>query len=117
DGKTVAFSREGSEGLSDVYLAPIAGGEPQRLTFEKAHIFHPTWMPDGHNILFASEISNSGLWKVPAGGGKPVQVEADGEEPGGIGTSRPGGRRGWGERGVVSRIWQGEIRGGRVPAA
>jgi Tol biopolymer transport system component/serine/threonine protein kinase len=115
DGKTVAFIRFGIGNFNDVYLVSIAGGEPQRLTFENASLYCPTWTPDGRNILFGSITSNTGLWKAPATGGKPERIEAVGQNLGVFAISRQGNRLVWSQRIFDSNIWQIELAGGPAP--
>jgi eukaryotic-like serine/threonine-protein kinase len=112
DGKTVAFIRVSSGILTDVYLTPMAGGEPRRLTFENANLYHPTWTPDGRNILFGSVVS---LWIVPATGGKPERIEAVGQNVIGFAISRQGNRLVWAQGVFDSNIWQIELSGGPTP--
>ncbi len=79
DGRTLAFVRWVTSGVSDLYLAPAAGGEPKRITFDKATIRGLAWTPDGEEIVFASERRGvSSLWRISARGGEPELVEAIG---------------------------------------
>ncbi len=52
DGSTLAFVRYGMPGISDVYVAPIAGGEPRRRTNWNASISGVSWASDGREILY-----------------------------------------------------------------
>jgi eukaryotic-like serine/threonine-protein kinase len=85
DGRTLAFVR--SHNLvgdsftylppGDIYLAPVAGGEPVRLTFGEKTIYGLAWTPDGAELVFSSDRDESGrsiLWRVPAAGGAPTPV-------------------------------------------
>jgi Tol biopolymer transport system component/DNA-binding winged helix-turn-helix (wHTH) protein len=71
DGRTVAFVRYGMPGISDVYVAPIAGGEPQRRTNWNATISGVSWASDGREILYtvaeAPGLEHS-LFRIPADG-------------------------------------------------
>jgi Tol biopolymer transport system component len=79
DGRTLAFVRWVTSGVSDLYLAPVVGGEPKRITFDKATIRGLAWTLDGEGIVFASERRGvSSLWRVAARGGEPELVEAIG---------------------------------------
>ncbi len=79
DGQTLAFVRWVTSGVSDLYLAPVAGGEPKRITADNATIRGLAWTPDGAEIIFASERRGvSSLWRVSARGGEPELVEAIG---------------------------------------
>ena len=65
DGTRVAFAREG-----DLWVQPLDGAPPVRLTFEGEHLSHPTWTPDGDSV---SLDSGTELWTRRAdGGGQPV---------------------------------------------
>ncbi len=71
DGSTVAFVRYGMPGISDVYVAPIAGGEPRRRTNWNATISGVSWASDGREILYsvaeAPGLDHS-LFRIPADG-------------------------------------------------
>ena len=49
----MAFSAEYG-GNTDVYVVPIEGGEPRRLTWHSANDVVQGWTPDGARVLFAS---------------------------------------------------------------
>ena len=49
----LAFVRYGMPGISDVYVAPIAGGEPRRRTNWNASISGVSWASDGREILYS----------------------------------------------------------------
>lgn len=79
DGRSLAFVRWVTSGVSDLYLAPAAGGEPKRTTFDGVTIRGLAWTPDGEEIVFASERRGvSSLWRISARGGEPELVEAIG---------------------------------------
>ena len=81
DGKRLAFVRYSGDYVTDLYVAPVDGGEPQRLTFVQNIIFGLAWTADGREIVF-SYIGPLGvgasLWKVPAAGGTLERMEAVG---------------------------------------
>ncbi|HEU4388747.1 MAG TPA: winged helix-turn-helix domain-containing protein [Blastocatellia bacterium] len=85
DGQSVAFFRVGSkpsgEGkAADIYIVPMTGGEPRRLTFDNAALNGLDWTADGREIVFASNRGGvSGgdgfnLWRIPASGGEAERV-------------------------------------------
>jgi len=86
DGRTVAFSRAASFGVSDIYLLNLTEelrpkGEPRRLT-SKGFNSECAWTPNGREIIFTSEQQGSmGLWKVPASGaGEPEPLPFTGND-------------------------------------
>jgi len=76
DGSRVAFERGSVGGLSkDLFVIPVSGGEPRRLTFDNSWGGSPAWTKDGADIVFSS---NRGgpmtLWRVSATGGPPRPI-------------------------------------------
>ena len=95
DGQRVAFVRKvsvESTDKSDIYVVPITGGEPTRLTFDNTSFAGLTWSADGREIIFSStragasksifSSSRAGasmsLWRIPASGGAAERVALDG---------------------------------------
>ena len=81
DGQTLAFTRESSVHLGAIYLVPIQGGEPKRLSVDNEWIYDLDWTADGQSIVFASMRGGSRLWKVSAAGGTPEPLPFGGEHP------------------------------------
>jgi dipeptidyl aminopeptidase/acylaminoacyl peptidase len=90
DGKTVVFTVQTVDMASNtkptqIYVVPLEGGAPLRLTNEGASNTRPRWMPDGKHILFVSDRGGaSQIWQMNADGADPqavtsVPTEADGE--------------------------------------
>jgi Tol biopolymer transport system component/serine/threonine protein kinase len=95
DGETVAFARLSLAGLaSSLYVAPIRGGDPRRLTLPLGSV-SVTWMHDGKEIVYASGQAagfTPSLWKIAVAGGEPRRVPILGE--GGVmPVVSPSGRR------------------------
>ncbi len=75
DGTTVAFTRRTSGGGQDLFLVPVEGGEPERLTFDSRDFAGHGWTPDGDALLFSSNRTGMyELWRVPASGGDVTRV-------------------------------------------
>lgn len=94
DGKTLAFVRSSGVSVQDIYLVPVVGGEPRRLTFDGRWIWGMNWTPDGKFIVYSSD-RNRGtdcLWKVPVSGGEPERLPAGEDNVHGPAIS-PDGRR------------------------
>ena len=68
DGQTLAFTRALAPAPSDIYVLPVTGGEPRRVTFDDSVITALTWSEDGGSIVFSSErgaMAGAGsLWRV-----------------------------------------------------
>ena len=80
DGKSIAFLRALSTGITEVYVVPREGGSPQRMTSDNRNARSIAWTPDGRWIVFASDRRrNSALWRVRASGGEPERVPVVGE--------------------------------------
>jgi tricorn protease len=81
DGRWVAFSSD-RFGNDDVFLVPIAGGEPKQLTFATTGDTVLNWMPDGKGILVATSRAvspwRSPLYVVPIDGSLPMPLPMDG---------------------------------------
>jgi tricorn protease len=77
DGSRVAFAGE-YDGNLDVYVVPIEGGEPRRVTYHPDPDLPVAWTPDGKSILFRSTRSSYGrftrLFTVPVGGGPETEL-------------------------------------------
>ena len=77
DGSTLAFVRSIVTGVvSDLYVVPLKGGDPKRLTFADRGISNQlSWTADGTEIVFSSDQGGvNTLWRIPASGGTPRPV-------------------------------------------
>ncbi len=56
DGKRFVYSSTsgGSDQHSNLYLLPVSGGHPYKMTFFAHDAFHPRWSPDGEWIAYIS---------------------------------------------------------------
>ncbi len=76
DGKLVVYvvselDRATDKANADLYLVPVAGGEPRRLTTSPGPDNHPRWSPDGKAIAFLSSRGGSAqVWLLPVDGGE-----------------------------------------------
>ncbi len=76
DGSRLAFTAAGR-----VYLMDLPNGQPRRLTSDNGPRFEyaPSWSPDGRWIAYTTvdETGAGHVWKIPAGGGNPVQISRE----------------------------------------
>ncbi len=94
DGTEIAFSGN-YEGNSDIYVMPVTGGEPRRITYHGAGDRMLSWYPDGQSILFQSQRTSftnrvGQFYKVAASGGLPEQLPVPYGE---FGAVSPEGKR------------------------
>lgn len=93
DGTLVAFAGE-YEGNLDVYVVPVAGGVPRRLTHHPDPDVPVGWTPDGKSILFRSPRTSYArflkLFTVPIAGGQPAELPLPQAEDGSL---SPDGKR------------------------
>jgi Tol biopolymer transport system component len=80
DGRFLAFSSDRA-GNFDIWVQPVAGGEPVQVTREPEPDTQPAWSPDGSTIVFRSDHAGGGLFAVPALGGPRRQLTTYGEWP------------------------------------
>ena len=67
DGSTLAFIRYEKVGIADLYVVPMRGGEPRRLSNWNAAIDGLSWTPDGREIVYSvDEPAASRLWRIDA---------------------------------------------------
>ncbi|OBV12396.1 S41 family peptidase [Erythrobacter dokdonensis] len=76
DGTMVAFSAS-YDSERDVYVMPVAGGTPRRLTFEGGFVQTIGWTPDGR-VIFASRLAGGGqgevLYTISPQGGEATPI-------------------------------------------
>jgi Tol biopolymer transport system component len=65
DRRTLAFIRYEKRGIADLYVVPMAGGEPRRLSNWNAPIEGLAWTPDSREIVYSvNEPAASRLWRI-----------------------------------------------------
>ena len=82
DGRQAVFtvqewSVEKNKSTTNLWLVPVEGGEPRRLTTANAADTAPTWSPDGTRIAFLSkrgDDENTALYVLPRDGGEAEKI-------------------------------------------
>jgi TolB protein len=77
DGSRLAFARRSEERNYDIWVKPIAGGPPTRVTNDEGMEFQPAWSPDGRQIAYTSYTYVAGK----QGATDVFVVSADGSTP------------------------------------
>ena len=82
DGTRVAYTVTtydvaDNRGNADIWVAPVAGGEPRRLTTHQASDSSPAWSPDGTRLAFVSRRdpdTQPQIYVIDVGGGEAMRV-------------------------------------------
>jgi eukaryotic-like serine/threonine-protein kinase len=82
NGSLLAYASDRERGTTrDIWVQPVAGGEPIRVTSHPADDSAPAFAPDGGRIAFRSERDGGGIFVVPALGGPERLLVPDGRDP------------------------------------
>ncbi len=78
DGQNIAYCAE-YDGIEEVYVIPVSGGTPRRLTYRYDYAWPLGWNQDGSSVLFRTRnISRSfGLYTVKLGGGPETKLPVE----------------------------------------
>ncbi len=80
DGRKLAFSSDVS-GSFELYVQELPPGDGIRqLTDDEGKKYEPAFSPDGEKIAYHSK-HRGGIWVIPAGGGRPIQLTRFGSRP------------------------------------
>lgn len=115
DGKLLAFSAQ-YDGNTDVYLVPVEGGVPRRLTWHPGPDIVRSFTPDGASVLFISPRyvftgRYTQLFTVPLEGGFPASLKVPNAYK--AAYSPDGGRMAYTPLSEAFLEWK-HYRGGRV---
>ncbi|MEP7336777.1 MAG: protein kinase [Acidobacteriota bacterium] len=120
DGKMVAFTRESSGNVTDIFIVPAIGGALRQLTSEKSGA--PglvAWTSDSREVVFSAFLRGTrGLWRISAQGGTPARVMVNARNPINPDISRQGNKLVWTEYSNDSNLWLyqgGGFAGREVP--
>lgn len=82
DGKYVAFLRQFTDAVLDLYVVPVTGGVPLALTSDKRNISSLTWSADSREIIYSANRGDGrALWRIPVTGGVPQRMTVTGQNP------------------------------------
>ncbi|MFC0876738.1 PDZ domain-containing protein [Saccharicrinis sp. FJH2] len=116
DGSMIAYTAN-YQGNSDVYVIPVKGGIPERLTYHGMGDVVLGWTPDGKSVLFASSRESgrqrfAQFFTIPVAGGSPTKLPV----PYGFYASfSPDGKKlAFTDISRVNRNWK-RYRGGMAP--
>ncbi len=81
DGKFLAYASDRGGEVLDIWIQPISGGEPTRLTNHPADDREPAFSPDGSTIAFRSEREGGGIYVTSILGGQERLLVRRGRRP------------------------------------
>src|SRR5437870_2884065 len=96
DGRTVSFTAQtidvpNNKRPKQIYVVPLAGGTPRRITDAGDSNERARWSPDSKSIAFVSDRGGSSqIWMMNADGSSPKQVTILSTEADGVIFSRDG---------------------------
>jgi Tol biopolymer transport system component len=79
----------GAKQFMDLYMIPLDGNHPVRLTHDESHEIYPCWSPDGKWIAFVEWQETSAdngfntIYRIPAEGGEPIAISSTADNIGG----------------------------------
>lgn len=65
DMKWLAYNYREENSAWNIWIIPVAGGEPANVTQLNAYHSMPTWSPDGKYMFFTSDRDGAGLYVLP----------------------------------------------------
>ena len=95
DGENIAFIRGDRTWLQDIFIVPVEGGEPRRITSSQHHIAGLDFMPDGESLIFSAGPSRAGdlrLWRLSLRDGSVTWLPTPGHRAARPSVSRTGAR-------------------------
>ena len=74
DGSQMAISDQSQERVSIIYISPVTGGTPKRITRLGPSYWHG-WSPDGKTLVYCAERDKEfDVYSIPASGGEEVRL-------------------------------------------
>lgn len=82
DGRLFAYCARPQQSMeNEIYIRPAVGGAAIRITHSQRVIQGWTWTPDGHEIIFSSNINGPfALWRIRAEAGQQPELVAGTEQ-------------------------------------
>lgn len=75
DGANIAFASNAVGGDDDIWVVPVSGGQPTRITTDANRDEYMDWSSDGSHILFDSNRGgNWNIWTIDVESGIPSQI-------------------------------------------
>ena len=118
DGKSIAFRRRTESAAGDVFVVPVGGGDPKRVTHDQSGIVGLAWTRDGRSLIVSSRRSSSlqRLWLFAIDGrSEPVCLTDAALAASFPAVSPRDGAVAFASRYVDSNVWRIDLTGGSAP--
>jgi len=116
DGRHVAFARQASASVCDLYLVERATGTERRLTHDSQDIHGLAWTPDSRALVYSTLRSGAmQLWRFPLDGGRQEPVAAPGDRAMGPAISRDGRLLVYTNATINTNLWRYRLDGREPP--
>jgi Tol biopolymer transport system component len=93
DGSEVAFSRAEKDGAWHIWIAPLNGGSPRRLSAGALPEIYPRYTPDGEFVVYHTWSAGADrVWRIPHNGGPPEPLTPARNDDDGYADVSPDGR-------------------------
>jgi Tol biopolymer transport system component/serine/threonine protein kinase len=110
DSRSISFLRAPASGITELYVVPLAGGEPRRLTWDNREILSQAWAADGKSIYFSSSrLGSTNLWRIGLEGGVPKRVPGIAEGASDPALSRDGRYLVYSQSFTDTNVWQLDV--------
>ena len=119
DGRSIEFMRVSGFWSVDIYTAPVAGGEPLRVTWERRGIWGHAWTADGKSLIVSCQRDSTifGLWRYSlASADRPERIIQGGVDAITPTTSWKTKRLAWVNQTQDANIYRISAEGGEAPA-
>ena len=120
DGRMIAYVQGTGFLTADIYVVPLEGGEPRRVSSDARLIRGLDWTPDGREIVFSSNRAGiTRLWRISSHGGSSEPVSGAGDAAQSPTVASTGDRLAYLETRIDANIWRmaGPAWKGRGPAS
>lgn len=82
DGKLLAYASDRGNQNLNLWVKQLNGeGRAVQLTHDSSDAHEPSFSPDGSRIVYRSEQKGGGIYSIPAIGGEPAELVANGRGP------------------------------------
>src|SRR6185503_16685961 len=94
----------------DIYLCDASGGAVRRLTFDDRRVRGISWSADSHDIIYAANRAGGHrLWRLPAVGGSPREIQIAGKQAQYPVAASAGNRLVYSDSPSVSAVWRATL--------